>query len=103
MSSERPTRMTPTSKSRAASSAPSTSLVGAKSPPIASTAILIISVRQSIADCGLLFFLHFDGDAPAVEATLRADAVRQARLAAVRAGARIGWDQVIVRAALAGA
>jgi hypothetical protein len=52
---------------------------------------------------GLFFFFHLDNNAPAVVAALRANAVRYARLAAVRAGARVGRRQVVVRAALAGA
>src|SRR5215216_2722861 len=62
MSSDRPTRMTQTSRSRTASKAPSTSLAGAKSPPIASTAIFIISVpRTRNADHRLRIDSNYEG------------------------------------------
>ena len=49
----------------------------------------------------LLFFLLRDGYAPSVEAALRADNVRRARLATIWAGAHCGHSKVVVRSALA--
>ena len=82
--------------------APLTSALGQWSPPIASTAIV------SIDGCGLryrtwLLFGDFDDFAALVLAALRAGAMRQFRLVAVRALRRSGQAQVIVRAAGRGA
>jgi hypothetical protein len=51
----------------------------------------------------LLFFLNLDYRPPAVEPAFRANAVRQPLLAAIRAGAKRGSRQMIMRPALAGA
>ena len=52
---------------------------------------------------GLLFFFHFNGDAPTIEATFGAHSMRRARFSAVGTVSHRDRSQVIVRTALAGA
>src|SRR5436305_13317741 len=87
-----PTRMTLTPRSLAARTAPSTSAVGAWSPPIASTAMVSIFGRR-------LFLGHFDDFAALVLPAFGADAVRQFGFVTVRAFRQPGRLQRIVGAA----
>src|SRR2546423_5956223 len=109
--SDWPTSMTRTPKSRVAASAPSISGCGARSLPIASTTTLPVSFVCLIKDSRAAhigparrtshFLLDLDDLAPLVVAALRADAVRQARLLAVRARHGLRRAQRVVRAPLA--
>src|SRR3989344_5183372 len=96
MASSRPTRTTGTFHSRAASTAPSTIFCGAKSPPMASTAILMGWPGTSgLRRLSFLFLLDFSGDEElsAVETAFGADMVRKGRGPAVGAfGKRLGGD-----------
>src|SRR4030095_1865895 len=82
--------------SRAATTAPSTTTAGPKSPPIASSAIFM-------GAGGRPALLALDGQylAPLVEAAVRADLVRQLCLAALRADGPRGGGHLVVGAALA--
>src|SRR3989475_8344659 len=96
-----PTSNTRTPNSRAASTLPSTSGRGALSPPIASTAIVIMGTwyRSARYECYKLRRLRpyfFDGFALVV-AAVRADPVRLLRLMAVRAIRARRRLQVVVR------
>src|SRR5207244_392767 len=61
------------------------------------------AIRIPQSEIDLLFFFHLDGNAPTIEPTLWANAVRRARLPAMGTGPHRGWCQMIVRPALAGA
>src|SRR5262249_42487908 len=94
-----PTRATPRSMRRVAATAPSTSRRGAKSPPMASTAIHNMSGRVQRASRPLLLFdrSHL---AAAVIPAVGAHTVWRLRLLALRAFAETDRLQRIVRAAL---
>src|SRR5262245_20650602 len=93
-----PTRTDAIPCSRAATTAPSTTTAGPKSPPIASSAIFM-------GAGGMPALLALDGQdlAPLVEAAVRADLVRQLRFAALGADGPCGRGHLVVRAALAAA
>ena len=113
-----PTSVTPRSKCRDAASAPSTTWPGASSPPIASTAIRIMSgigclvpgarprgpaapaTGLSRRPGGPLLLVDRASLAAAVVAAVRAHAMRRLRLVAVRALAEPDRLQRVVRAAL---
>src|SRR5215212_4112680 len=100
--------MTPTPKSRAAASAPSISGCGARSLPIASTTTRPVGLNCPIKEVSRRprprrsgFLLDLQHLSAVVEAALRADAVRLARLLAVLAQDGLRRAQRVVRAALA--
>src|SRR5579862_1996194 len=95
--SSTPTRITLTSSTRAARIAPSTSDLGAWSPPMASTAMV------SMGDSGRLLFDDLDHFAALVFAAMRAHAVRQLRLVAIGAFRQPTAFQGVVRPARGGA
>src|SRR5579885_1415904 len=85
-----PTRMTLTPRVLAARTAPSTSDVGALSPPMASTAMV------TMTGPGDLFLRDFDDFAPLVLAAMRADPVRQFGLVAVGTFRQAGGLQAVM-------
>src|ERR1019366_8883864 len=87
--------MTLTSRLVAALTAPSTSALGAWSPPIASTAMVSMSARP-------LLLHDFDHFAALVLPAMRAYTVRELGLVAVGTFRQAGRLQRIVRAAVAG-
>src|SRR5258705_6187773 len=90
-----PTRTEETPCSRAATTAPSTTTAGPKSPPIASSAIFM-------GEGPARTLLALDGEnlASLVETAVRADLMRELHLAALGAEGAGARDHLVVRAAL---